>query len=473
MLRSFEIVIPAYNEEDIIKNNLNQVYRFLDSKYDSPLWTLTLANNASTDRTGEIGRQLQNNLPKLKVIDVLKKGKGHAVYDSWKQSKRNVVAFFDADLSVGVESLPRLIESVSLEYPMVIGSRFHKDSRVTRDPLRSFASWNYNKLLNFYLRSPYSDHQCGFKAMLRQLFLEIEPALEEREWFFDSELLYYLSRKKIPVKEIPVVWSNAERESRVISLKSNSIQGLKTMRKLRKHPPKINKWPKKIMPLSAEQIKIKDDFMKYWHEVLPAKYGLFDKFNQGFPVRFSKHGGRVLEIGAGLGEHISFEPLSNLEYYALELRPDMAGVIKERFPQVRVIVGDCQEPTGFTDNYFDRVNAVHVLEHLPNLPAALKEIQRILKPTGELAVVIPCEGSLAYLLARKISAERLFVRRYKTKYDFFIKTEHINLPKEIFEELDCFFRIKTTRFFPLILPINHLNLGIGLILEPKKKIVRH
>jgi ubiquinone/menaquinone biosynthesis C-methylase UbiE len=33
----------------------------------------------------------------------------------------------------------------------------------------------------------------------------------------------------------------------------------------------------------------------------------------------------------------------------------------------------------FEDGYFDRVIAIHVLEHLPDLPRALREISRLMK----------------------------------------------------------------------------------------------
>ena len=46
-------------------------------------------------------------------------------------------------------------------------------------------------------------------------------------------------------------------------------------------------------------------------------------------------------------------------------------------------------------------------------------------------VVIPCEGGLAYSLARRVSAQRIFEKRYGMSYRFFIESEHINVPREI------------------------------------------
>src|SRR5690606_12213273 len=117
---------------------------------------------------------------------------------------------------------------------------------------------------------------------------------------------------------------------------------------------------------------------------------------------------------------------------------------------------------------FDRVIAVHVLEHLPNLPACIHEMHRLLnKQRGQFLVVIPTEGSPAYTLARQLSAERVCKKHYGGDYSWFYKREHINLPREVFEELAPYFDIERRRFFPLpMLPTTLCNLCIGLSLKP-------
>ena len=38
----------------------------------------------------------------------------------------------------------------------------------------------------------------------------------------------------------------------------------------------VSKWPKILPPLTPEQKRISDEFMKLWHEVLPNRYGILD-----------------------------------------------------------------------------------------------------------------------------------------------------------------------------------------------------
>lgn len=233
------------------------------------------------------------------------------------------------------------------------------------------------------------------------------------------------------------------------------------------------KWPKILPPLSAEQKRISDDFMKLWHEVLPRRFGAIEKFNHEFPVKYSRPGFKTtLEIGAGLGEHLRYErltPEQEENYYANEFRENMAAQIRATYPRVKTVVGDCQQRLDFRDEFFDRVIAVHVLEHLPNLPATIRESHRLLNKTkGRLLIVIPCEGSPAYALARKISAERVYKKRYGGDYSWFYKREHINRPHEILAELNPYFSIEAKSFFPLpFLPFIFNNLVIGVSLVPR------
>lgn len=232
------------------------------------------------------------------------------------------------------------------------------------------------------------------------------------------------------------------------------------------------KWPKYIEPLTEERKAISDDFVKHWHEKLP-KYAAVESFNHGWIVRNApKHFERTLEIGAGLGEHISHENLTAAQaagYTVLEIRENMAAEISRRFPWIQTVVGDCQERLQFPDNYFDRVLAVHVLEHLPNLPAAIREAYRVCnKQKGIFQIVFPCEGSLAYTFCRRISAQRAFEKRYHQPYSWFIEREHINLPDEIMQELEPYFTVEKRRFFPLPIPLVSCNICIAMNLKPKR-----
>lgn len=233
----------------------------------------------------------------------------------------------------------------------------------------------------------------------------------------------------------------------------------------------MSRWPKQLPPLDPEQQRINDDFMRYWHEVYPARFGFADRWGHRYAVGHAPSSfQRTLEVGAGIGEHLAFEtldPEQEKSYVALELRENMAERIRARFPRVEVCVGDVQRRLDFPDGHFDRVVAVHVLEHLPDLPAAVRELRRLCAKNATLSVVIPCEGSFATACARRLSAQRIYERRYSRPYRLFIEREHLNLPWEVVEELAPHFATTHRAFFPVPLPIEWCNLFMGMTLRPR------
>ncbi len=229
------------------------------------------------------------------------------------------------------------------------------------------------------------------------------------------------------------------------------------------------KWPKSFSPLSEKEKEAAEAFTKRWHFVLPKKYQLIEAFNHSFPLSLlpKQKKYKTLEIGAGLGEHLSYEKSEHQDYYCVELRKRMGDEISKRFPNVKLIIGDCQKKLDVESHFFDRVLAIHVLEHLPNLPSALKEVSRLLKPKGLFSLVIPCDPGFTYGFVRKISEERIFSKAYKMSYKPIIRREHINSPAEIIRCLKKHFLLEKKSFFPFKIPFVHLNLCIGMHLRKK------
>jgi SAM-dependent methyltransferase len=234
-------------------------------------------------------------------------------------------------------------------------------------------------------------------------------------------------------------------------------------------PAEKPRWPKTPPPLTEEQLALRDRFARLRLESKNTGWRRFlEKFNQGYALGTFYPGCRTLEIGAGLGAHLPFERLGDQRYHAVELKPELCEALREKYPQVDVIAGDCQKRLPFEDGYFDRILAIHILEHLPDLPACLRELWRLLRDEGRLAVVIPTEGGLATRLARNLSGRKEYERNFPGGYDWLIKSEHINMPDEIVEELERLFRVTHRRYYPLFVPSLNLNIFIGLTLTKKK-----
>lgn len=234
-------------------------------------------------------------------------------------------------------------------------------------------------------------------------------------------------------------------------------------------------WPKARVELTAREKEALEAWYQEWTPSLQKKFGPVYRFNHEYvsrlPLPTPRPGAgpriKTLEIGGGSGAHLDFENLSRQDYHVLELREAFATQVRGRLPDDHVITGDIQVGAPFGDGSFDRVIAIHVLEHLCDLPGALAEVRRLLAPGGVFDVVLPCEAGLAYSLARAISTKRAFERRFDVSYDRIIRSEHVSTYAEIEAELLREFEPTDTRFFPLRVPTAHLNIIAAMRLKAR------
>ncbi len=201
---------------------------------------------------------------------------------------------------------------------------------------------------------------------------------------------------------------------------------------------------------------------EFLSSVKASHFGWVSRFDHTFPVRSACPGGRTLEIGAGTGTHLPYEPEG--EYVALESSDELAVQIPRR-DGLTVLVADCEQRLPWDDNSFDRVLAIHLLEHLYNLPAALEEVARVLRPDGVFCVVIPCEGGRLYSLGRHFTTKRMFEKRYQVPYEWMIRRDHCNTAREVLGELENRFRVRRRSFFPFKVPVIDVNLVVGIELS--------
>jgi SAM-dependent methyltransferase len=221
-----------------------------------------------------------------------------------------------------------------------------------------------------------------------------------------------------------------------------------------------SKWPKHRPVLTPEQDGVFEDWNREFSGFIKAsKFNRISSFDHRFPLDSYAPHIRTLEIGAGAGTHLVWEQEGC--YVALERSEQLARLIPHR-DDLEVISGDCEARLPYADGTFDRVLAIHVLEHLYDLPSTLREVRRLLKPTGVFSIVIPCEGGALYSLGRRFTSKRIFERRYRMAYDWLIKYDHCNSAEEVVEELTAVFAITRRHYWPLRIPSIDLNLTVGL-----------
>ncbi|MDR7279567.1 bifunctional glycosyltransferase family 2/GtrA family protein [Catenuloplanes atrovinosus] len=203
---ALDVVIPVYNEERDLEPCVRRLHEHLSATFPYP-FQITIADNASTDGTLEVGRRLAATMPGVAVTHLPRKGRGHALKEVWSASGAPVLAYMDVDLSTDLAALLPLVAPLfSGHSDVAIGSRLARNSRVVRGAKREIISRSYNLILRGTLQARFSDAQCGFKAIRKDVADRLLPLVEDTGWFFDTELLVLAERAGLRIHEVPVDW---------------------------------------------------------------------------------------------------------------------------------------------------------------------------------------------------------------------------------------------------------------------------
>jgi putative flippase GtrA len=201
-----EVVVPVYNEERGLRASVARLHSFLASEFPFT-WRIVIADNASSDRTLQVARELAERFDGVDVMHLRVKGRGRALRAAWLASPARVVCYMDVDLSTDLRALlPLVAPLLSGHSDIAIGSRLARSARVVRGPKRELISRGYNLLLRTFLRAHFSDAQCGFKAIRTDVGRRLLPQVVDEGWFFDTELLVLAQRQGLRIHEVPVDW---------------------------------------------------------------------------------------------------------------------------------------------------------------------------------------------------------------------------------------------------------------------------
>ncbi|MET9350620.1 bifunctional glycosyltransferase family 2/GtrA family protein [Streptomyces termitum] len=201
-----DVVIPVYNEEKDLEPCVRRLHAHLTRTFPYG-FRVTVADNASTDTTPDVAAALAADLPGVRSVRLEQKGRGRALRTVWSASDAPVLAYMDVDLSTDLNALlPLVAPLISGHSDLAIGSRLARSSRVVRGPKREFISRAYNLILRGSLAARFSDAQCGFKAIRREVAERLLPMVEDSGWFFDTEMLVLAERAGLRIHEVPVDW---------------------------------------------------------------------------------------------------------------------------------------------------------------------------------------------------------------------------------------------------------------------------
>ena len=203
------IIIPAFNEEMVIKETIAEVFTFF--KTTGVDLEVIVVDDGSTDKTKELVRAELEKYPELKLLaNEYNSGKGYSVKKGALSASGDWILFLDADLSTRPEEFAKFKPHLGAA-DIIIGSRDVNGSQILKKQrlFRRLSSKFLKALIKLFVNLGYPDTQCGFKCFSRKSLI-IFSEQQTNRWMFDLELLALAKKHGLRVVEVPVNWTNDE-----------------------------------------------------------------------------------------------------------------------------------------------------------------------------------------------------------------------------------------------------------------------
>jgi len=198
-LGSLSFFFPALNEEDhveaLVRDALATLPRFADDL------EVTVVDDGSTDRTGQIADDLARADPRVRVVHHgTRRGYGGAVRSGLASATKDFIFFTDGDRQFEIADIGRLIAAID-GVDAVMGYRLKR-----QDPARArFVAFVYNIVIRVMFLGGFRDVDCAFKLFRREVFARVPlNSVRSNGAFFSAELLIRLRRAGVRTREVGV-----------------------------------------------------------------------------------------------------------------------------------------------------------------------------------------------------------------------------------------------------------------------------
>ena len=196
--KNFSIVIPIFNEEEILEESTNAIFSLC--KRMEIDFEIIFSENGSTDKTKAIAEELTNKHPEIKIISNPEPNYGNALKTGFEIAKNDLVISFDIDYY----SESFLSEALKLEseYSGITASKRLRSSEDGRRFIRRLATNFFVILLKTLFGTKLSDTH-GMKAIKKSEIEKFLPKVVSTQDIFDTELLIRIEKNGGKIKEVP------------------------------------------------------------------------------------------------------------------------------------------------------------------------------------------------------------------------------------------------------------------------------
>ncbi len=206
------VVIPSYNEGPEILLFLKDVRDYLDTRgFGSEI---LVVDDASTDGTYDLLVELERAGPYRVFRNAVNRGKGYSVRKGVLASKGDYILTMDADNAYSISALDDFLMPLRKgTCHIALGNRRIPNSRFVLSPkflpyvyVRHLTGIMFNRIVQRFLLSGFSDTQCGYKCFRRDAAMRIFRQLRILGFCFDVEVLVLASEFGYACIDIPVTF---------------------------------------------------------------------------------------------------------------------------------------------------------------------------------------------------------------------------------------------------------------------------
>lgn len=196
-LANFSIVMPYFNEEQNIKCSLNGAVEYCRARFED--FEIVAVDDASTDRTVELARNIQKNEPRIKIVALEKNTRFvGALKRGYAEATKDYVFYTDGDCPIDYFDIDKAFEQLDY-YDVLVGFRMTRDKEGL---LRKLYTNGYRFVLLLLFGLRFKDVNFSFKLFPRKVIQAI--TIESTSSFIDAEILYKIKEAGYRIGEVPV-----------------------------------------------------------------------------------------------------------------------------------------------------------------------------------------------------------------------------------------------------------------------------
>lgn len=203
-MHGISLVLPAYNEADIIFHTVRESMSAMDALGCD--YEIIVVDDGSTDDTCSEARRAAEGDDRVRVLELLEnQGKGNALRRGFQKSSMDVICFLDSDLDLHPSQICKLMEVMdACGTDIVIGSKRHPESNLNYPRIRKIYSNIYYYIVLALFHMPIKDTQTGIKLFKREVLEKTFPRIVTKKYALDLELLVAANHLGYSVAEAPV-----------------------------------------------------------------------------------------------------------------------------------------------------------------------------------------------------------------------------------------------------------------------------